>query len=146
LQAAPSSPVAARTELAIQDLENRTLAAIPSALGRLVYLASTRDYNSGDYHHEGFFFRFGADAGAVALETCHQRAFQAVLLVGLQDLTEEIETYMQATGDPAKTMMAWRRLKAYQLLIPVPCDPVSASLFSSNIQLALGVLVIRGLG
>ena len=141
--ASPSLTLDERTELAVQDLENRTLRAIPGALAKLVYLASTRDYNTGEYHHEGLFHRHGRDAGGAALEACHHQAFQSVLLLPLEQLTHEVEAYLQKTENPAKTMLAWRRLKAYQLLVPVPCDPVSASLFSSNIQLALGVCVVR---
>jgi len=132
-----------RIELAVQDLEYRTLSAIDSALARLVYLGSTRDYNTGRYHHDGLVYRFGEDAAAAALETCHRQAFQTILLAPLRTLAQEVEIYLNRTEDPAKTTDAWRRLKAYQLLVPVPCDPVSASLFSANIQLALGTLIVR---
>ncbi len=139
---APFHTLQQRIELAVQDLENRTLRAIPGSLAKLVYLASTRDYNTGDYHHEGFFYRHGQDAGGAALEACHREAFRSVLLLPLETLSREVEHYLQSSADPAKTSSAWRRLKAYQLLVPVPCDPVSASLFSSNIQLALCVHVV----
>jgi len=42
------------------DLVNRTLSRISCDLGRLIYLASTREYNTGNYHHEGLASRFGA--------------------------------------------------------------------------------------
>ncbi len=133
-------PIAA----AVEDLEQRTLASIPGVIARLVYLGSLRDFNSGDYQHEGFVYRHGRVAAAAALTICHRQVFQDVLLLPMADLTREIETYFQTTESPAKTMMAWRRLKAFQLLTPVPCDPVSENLFTSKVQLALGVLVVRG--
>ena len=38
---------------AYEDLLQRSLSRIPCDLGRLLYLASTRDYNTGNYHHDG---------------------------------------------------------------------------------------------
>src|SRR6266404_4882280 len=40
-------------EAAREDLNNRTLARIGLEFGRLIYLASTRDYNTGRYYHDG---------------------------------------------------------------------------------------------
>ena len=131
------------TEQASRDLENRTLAGIRGALAQLVYLASTRDYNTGQYHHDGLAFRYGQDAAAGALASWHQQIFQKVVLSPLRELCEDVATYIESSDEPEKTLEAWRRLKAYQLLVPAACDPVSASLFGSNLQLALGVLVLR---
>jgi len=54
-------------EAAIRDLENRTLASLHGELTKLVYLSSTRDYNTGEYLHEGLAQRFGAEAAQQAL-------------------------------------------------------------------------------
>ncbi len=43
---------------AYDDLLNRSLSRISCELGRLIYLASTRDYNTGNYYHEGLASRF----------------------------------------------------------------------------------------
>ena len=45
---------------AYEDLLQRSLSRIPCDLGRLLYLASTRDYNTGNYHHDGLADRFAA--------------------------------------------------------------------------------------
>lgn len=128
---------------ATNDLEARTLGRIESVLARLVYLASTRDYNSGEYHHEGLAFRYGQDAAAKALESCHRKVFEGVVTLPLRSLCEELTEYIESSGEPEKTLEAWRRLKAYQLLVPAACDAISAGLFNSNVQLALGVFLLR---
>src|SRR6516162_11182097 len=56
---------------AYDDLWQRTLGKIPGDLNRMIYLASTRDYNSGRYHHAGLEATFGYDAVKQALETAH---------------------------------------------------------------------------
>ena len=40
-------------QAAYDDLLNRSLSKISCDLARLIYLASTRDYNTGTYHHDG---------------------------------------------------------------------------------------------
>jgi len=46
---------------AAEDVHRRTLATIPRALDRFIYLASTRDYNTGMYFHDGLAARFSAE-------------------------------------------------------------------------------------
>jgi hypothetical protein len=123
------------------DFRARTLARIPSALERLIYIASTRDYNSGVYQHEGLAGRFGADAAAQALEYAHWEVFQSVSLLSLRRLTEELYKYMQSSREqPIAFLNAWQKLEPYRVAIPLRVDPTIAELFISNIKIALAVL------
>jgi hypothetical protein len=123
---------------AIRDLENRTLASLDGELAKLVYLASTRDYNTGKYRHEGMARTFTSQAAEEALRRCHERAFRAVAAFSLADLTKEIETYARATGnDFEKVLEAWRLLESYSILIPAGCGVTAKHTFISNVMLAL---------
>lgn len=128
-------------DAAVRDLENRTLANIRGELTRLVYLSSTRDYNTGEYQHEGLAQRFGAEAAQRALARCHETAFHDLLYTSLAGLVGQLETYIESTGSERdKVLNSWRQLQAYRVLIPGTCDPLSADFFVTNVKLALEVL------
>ena len=59
-------------ERAYDDLLRRSLSPISGDLARLIYLASTRDYNTGKYHHDGLAAHFSSEIACQALELAHQ--------------------------------------------------------------------------
>src|SRR5215470_15069298 len=123
------------------DFRTRTLARIPSTLERLIYIASTRDYNSGVYQHEGLAGRFGSGAAASALEYAHAEVFQAVSMLSLRRLTEELHKYMESSREePVAFLNTWQKLEPYRVAIPLRADPTIAELFVSNVRIALAVL------
>jgi len=131
-------------DAAIQDLQGRTLAGLSGELTKLVYLSSTRDYNTGEYQHAGLVDRFGAEAAQKALAHCHEATFQGLLECNLGDLTRQLAVYIESTGaERDKVLDAWRRLQAYRVLIPVGCDEFSAQFFISNIKIALEALRVE---
>jgi len=126
---------------AYHDFRVRSLGRIPSALERLIYIASTRDYNSGVYQHEGLAGRFGAEASASALEYAHWEVFQAVSSLSLRRLTEELHKYMNSSREePTAFLNTWQRLEPYRVAIPLRADATIAELFVSNVKIALAVL------
>jgi hypothetical protein len=128
-------------EAAVRDLELRTLASLRGGLTRLVYLSSTRDYNTGEYQHDGLADQFGAQAAQHALAQCHEAAFQELLYSSLPALVAQLATYIDSTGaEKEKVLHSWRQLQAFRVLIPGTCDELSADFFVSNIRIALEVL------
>jgi hypothetical protein len=126
---------------AIRDLEDRTLAHLPTDMSKVVYLSATRDYNTGEYHHEGLSRRFGQSASQAALARCHESAFRALLHCALETLVEQITAYMESTGaEKERVLHSWRQLEAYRMLIPGNCDSLTADYFIANIRIALEVL------
>ena len=63
---------AVTVERAYDDLLRRSLSHISGDLARLIYLASTRDYNTGKYHHDGLAAHFQTEIACQALELAHR--------------------------------------------------------------------------
>jgi hypothetical protein len=128
-------------DLATQDLQRRTLCEIPRSLDRLIYLASTRDYNTGLYYHDGLAAKFSQDVACEALATCHQEAFRELVGTPLKDLVGQLEEYVQATRTQIFDFIAaWKKLEPYRVAVPVKADPLAAEFLFSNFKIALAIL------
>jgi hypothetical protein len=126
---------------AYDDLLRRSLSKISGDLGRLIYLASTRDYNTGTYHHEGLAARFRSDVAGKALEAAHRQVFYKISACALKELVEELEIYIHSSRQSRKDVLhVWQKLEPYRVAIPVDVNRVVARLFLSNVRLALAVL------
>ena len=129
---------------AYDDILRRSLSKLSCDLGRLIYLASTRDYNTGSYHHDGLSSRFTPEIARKALEIAHRQVFYKVSAYSLQELVEEIEIYFAASHeDPKKVLLTWQKLEPFRIAVPVEVNPVVSRLFLSNIRLALAIFRFR---
>ena len=129
---------------AYDDLWQRTLAKISGNLNRMIYLASTRDYNSGRYHHAGLEGAFGYEAVRQALEAAHQEIFGKLTRSSLEELVRELELYVRSSGEsPEELLRTWRTLQPYRVAIPLGVDRMAAELLLSNLKLGLEVLQKR---
>jgi len=125
---------------AYDDILERTLARISCDLARLVYLASTRDYNTGNYHHDGLAARFSAEVARKALEIAHRQVFYRVSAYSLEDLSEQVEIYLKSSREsPLEVLRAWQNLEPYRIAVPMEVNPAVARLFLSNIRLSLAI-------
>ena len=86
-------------EPAVTDLRYRTLSRLPGDFSRLVYLASSRDLNTGHYSHDGLAFHFGQNAASKAMALCHREVFDRLVYACLEGLIEELRSYISSTGD-----------------------------------------------
>lgn len=129
---------------AYDDLVKRTLSRISCDLGRLIYIASTREYNTGNYHHEGLASRFSPEAARKALEIAHRQTFYKVSSFSLENLVSELETYLRSTREnPQECLRAWQKLEPYRIAMPTDVNVTVARLFTSNLRLALAILHFR---
>jgi hypothetical protein len=120
------------------------LAKLPGDFARLIYLASTRDYNSGEYHHAGLARQFSESAARQALAVCHKEVFRRLVLCSITELAEQLEIYVQSTKLPlTKFIRSWSHLHPHQVTVPLECSPLTALFFTSNVMAALAILVSR---
>ncbi len=131
-------------EAAYDDLLQRSLSKLSGDLARLVYLASTRDYNTGTYHHDGLAARYRADVASEALELAHRQVFYRLSACSLEELVGELEIYLNSSREcPTDVLRVWQKLEPYRIAIPVEVNPAVARLFLSNVRLALAVWRFR---
>lgn len=129
---------------AFEDLQRRTLSQIPCDFARLIYIASTRDYNSAIYHHEGLAARYGQEEARNALQASHRDIFRRLVSLPLERLVTELETYVETSHEsPEGFIHAWQELEPYRVAVPMDADSSMVELFLSNIRLALEVLRVR---
>src|SRR6266404_1904471 len=134
-------PSPSLVEDALRDLRNRTLAKLDGDLARLVYLASTRDYNTGRYAHDGLSFRFSEPVAERALAAAHREVFVSLALSPLKVLVAKLEQYIRSgCARPDELVRAWDSSEAYRILSPAADDPLTVRLFISNVKIALAIV------
>jgi len=128
-------------EDAYQDFVRRSLSRISGDLERLIYLASTRDYNTGKYHHDGLAAQFQTDIACQALELAHREIFHRIAARSLEELVAEVEVYINASRQSREEVLeVWQKLEPYRVALPVNVNAAVAQLFVSNVRLALAIL------
>jgi hypothetical protein len=131
-------------ESAIDDLNDRSLECIETRFARLVYLASTRDYNTGHYHHEGLAQKFGEEIAERGLAETHRRIFDELALLPIETLVDELEQYIQSTRVPYEEVLnAWCNLEPYRVIVPAGYEPLLIETFVSDVRVALAILLNR---
>lgn len=136
----PTLPTPA-VESALRDLQIRTLAKLDGDFAKLVYLASTRNYNSGRYEHDGLAFRFAPDIAEEALAIAHREVFVTLALSPLAEFVQHLEKYIfSGAVEPDKVLATWRDLEAYRVLPPAQEDPLTVAVFLSNVRIALAIV------
>ena len=134
-------------EVAADDLRRRTLAQMSSYLERMIYLGSTRDYNSGVYYHDGLASRFSEMVACEALANCHREAFQEVLQSSIENLVQQLDFYVQSTRSvPLDLIAAWKNLQPYRVAVPAGTDTLTADFLCSNVKIALTIWESRQTG
>ena len=129
---------------AAEDLRKRTLSRFGRPLDRLIYLASTRDYNTGVYYHDGLAAVFSEEIACQALAECHRDAFRELLGSSVENLVGQMEAYMKAGHlTPQMFVVAWKKLEPYRVAVPVESDPLATEFLFGNLKIALEIVARR---
>jgi hypothetical protein len=126
---------------AAADLWTHTLSRIPTAYGRLTYLASLRDANSGVYRHHGLSTIYGRDESARALQESHEQAFTEWLKLDLETKTADLREYASGLEDPPKVVLkylATTALREFQL--PDDARAMERKLFHRDFEMVVELL------
>jgi hypothetical protein len=125
---------------ALANLWKHTLSQIPSVYGRLVYLASLRDPNSGAYRHHGLSVAFGREQSTHALRTSHEQTFLEWLTLPLAAKNADFRAYLQtATGDenPQAVVCYLARGARYATPAPDAAGPAQRQQFQLEVETLL---------
>jgi hypothetical protein len=126
---------------AAANLWRNTLSQIPTIFGRLVYLASLRDSNSGTYEHYGLAQLFGAREADRTLRQSHVQAFSEWLNLNLEQQKSDLEDYLAGLEEDVDAILGnWIRLAPYRNLIPARVREVEKKLYLTDLEVVLELL------
>lgn len=134
------SPIVSDREV-IDETWERELAEIETAYGRLVYLASLRDSNSGRYEH----YATAPDCrkrGHTYFLRLHEAIFREWVNFTLARKKADIELYIRGLDsiDPSELIDAWLRLTPYKNLVPAAICGPDREKHISDFEAILGLL------
>jgi hypothetical protein len=134
-------PMAKLERNALADLCKHTLSRIPTLSGRLIYLATLRDVNSGAYRHHGLATAFGRDEAARALRESHQNAFHDWLKLSLAEKNDDLREYLLALDDPKEEVVEhWLRSGIFRSYVPATARDGETELFCHDLEILLQLL------
>ena len=128
-------PKATLQRSAVADVSKNTLARIPTLFGRLIYLASLRDSNSGIYRHHGLAALFGREESRIALLQHHEAVFQEWLALPLAGKQEDLSEYLTGLEDSRRLVLEhWRKVATYRAYIPASARESERELFFAEFE------------
>jgi hypothetical protein len=126
---------------AASDLWRHTLSQIPSVFGRLFFLASLRNHNSGRYEHHGLAQMFGSLEASRALKKSHREAFSEWLSYNMEEQKADLELYLSEQHEDKRTILkTWEKLEPYRNVLPSSVKDVEKKLYLSDLRAILNVL------
>jgi hypothetical protein len=126
---------------AASDLWRNTLSQIPSVFGRLVYLASLRNVNSGRYEHHGLALIFGEDEASRALKKSHSNVFADWLAFNVEQQKADLDLYIASLFEDKRTVVeTWLKLAPYRNLIPSTVRGVERRLYITDLTALMELL------
>lgn len=124
----------------VEDFSSRTLAAISTVFGRLYYVSSLKDSNSGRYEHDGLMALYPENSVQVALSHCHEELFSRILETPLRDQERDLRECLSWAGDQYWDVVeSWRKNRDFQNICPEGLPNYLNDLFCSNMGALLAI-------
>lgn len=123
-----------------EDFTSRTLAAISSDLGKLYYVSSLRDHQTGRYLHEGLTFIYSEASVQEALSQCHEELFTRILETPLEEQETDWRKCIAPQSELGWTPADSGRFDSTRSLAPNGLPDYLTDLFCSNAEAVLAVL------
>jgi hypothetical protein len=118
---------------AAPDLWRHTLSHISTVFGRLAYLSSLRELNSGKYQHHGLAQVFGDDEADRALRQSHAQTFAEWLCFDLEQQKTDVVNYLAELQESRRQVIeTWLRVSTYQSYIPGSATITQRELYLSD--------------
>lgn len=138
------------TEITVSSSNDRSklevwqsvLGHIPTLYGRLVYLATLRNVDTGVYEHFGLNQDLSASEAHAALLRLHELSFRTWVEMSLEGKMADIQLYIASLPQVATRDLveAWARLTPYRNLVPASVLGPERSKHVSDFEVILGLL------
>lgn len=126
----------------VEDIRRNTLEKVRSEFGKLVYLSSLRDANSGIYHHYGVEAVYSSEQADRAFRQIHLSLFYEWLQKPLAEQKEDLEHYFRTVeGELGMVLENWKVLEPYRAYVPAESDEPGRRLFVADLQLIVNLLL-----
>jgi len=122
-------------------LWRRTLTQIPSIFGRLVWIASLRNPNTGIYEHHGLAVLFGRDGANKALRLSHLACCRDWLRSSLEEQMADLREYLAAQTEGAERVVAnWQDLGFWRTILPASIRGAERAHYLAEMEVLLSLL------
>jgi hypothetical protein len=126
---------------AASDLWRNTLSQIPSVFGRLMFLTSLRNLNSGRYEHHGLALVFGRLEASNALKKSHREAFAEWLSYDIEEQQADLDLYLSGQLEDKRTILrTWEKLEPYRNVLPSSVKDPERKLYLADLKAILNLL------
>lgn len=124
----------------VEDFSSQTLAAISTDFGRLYYVSSLKDSDSGRYQHDGLMSLYPESAVQTGLSHCHEELFSRILETPLKEQERDLRACLVSAGDKYWDVVeTWRESRFFREMCPEGLPDYLNDLFCSNMGALLAI-------
>jgi hypothetical protein len=124
----------------IEDFSSRSLAAISSDYGRLYYVSSLRNSDSGQYEHDGLTSLYPENAVQSGISHCHEELFSRILETPLSEQERDLQACLESAGEQYwDVVQNWLETRYFREMCPEGLPDYLQELFCSNMSALLAI-------